>query len=358
MKRSVGLALAALSLTTACIDHGRKDSAVSGPLRVVSGLTSGFGVNGRGISWEASARVLAADLDSGRRTFVANSAGGNSPVPMALSRSTVLWLDVTGGNSQGATLFTASPLRGRKLLAEWYPDTYTSEPTGTLFGGVAGQGRTLAYALYKLSPPGGNPDACYEKPCRRRVAGGGVFQITPGSLAINRVLPPAQAIAATDQSIAAAVLRPRSIYATKAQVVVKDLSRGTQRTIGKPASVLALGLDHTHVVALIGPENGSPKRLRLWSLATGRLLRSFAVPEVERVVVLAGSHVILRLGGTIFTINLRSGRRQVISHYRPKESSPRYGPWVSAGRVLWVESYRDTKPHSLIRSAPLPDPDD
>jgi len=80
------------------------------------------------------------------------------------------------------------------------------------------------------------------------------------------------------------------------------------------------------------------------------------VPEVERVVVLAGPHAILRLGGTIFTINLRNRRRQAISHYRPNEHPPRYGPWVSAGRVLWVESYGDTKPHSLIRSAPLPDP--
>jgi len=355
--RSVCFVLMVVILATALTNQGRGDAAREGRLRMVHGMTTGFGVNGRMISWEGSGRVVAADLESGRRFSVARGAGGNSPVPMALSGSTVLWLDTTGGLGQEVTLFTASPRMARTRLARWYPDTSASAPIGSLFGGVAGHGRTLAFALYKLAPPRGNPEACYERPCRRRVAGGGVFRITPGSLAVRRVLPPAQAIAATDQAIAAAVLHPRSVYTGKAQVVVRDIRNGARRSIGQPASVLALGLDRTHVAALIGPESGSPRRLRLWSTATGSLVRSFRVPQVERAVVLSGSHAVLRLGGTIFTLNIRSGQRHVLSRYRPKESS-RYGPWVADGRVLWIESYDQGSPtaRSLIRSAPLPGP--
>ena len=83
MTRSVGLALAVVILATACTHHGRADSAPTGPLRIVNGLTSGFGVNDGRIAWEGAGQVVVADLDSGRRVAVANGAGG-SPVAMAL----------------------------------------------------------------------------------------------------------------------------------------------------------------------------------------------------------------------------------------------------------------------------------
>src|SRR5204863_4456221 len=115
----------------------------------------------------------------------------------------------------------------------------------------------------RLAPPGGNADACYERPCRRRVAGGGTFTVTPGSLALQRVLPPAQALAATEHALVAAVLHKGAVYTGKAQIVVKDLRNGTRRSIGAPASVLALGLDGDRVAALIGPESQSPTILRV-----------------------------------------------------------------------------------------------
>jgi hypothetical protein len=347
MTRSVGLALAFAALVTGCSHRGGADKASTGPLQVISGSMSGFGLNGRRIAWEGAGRVVVADLDSGRRVRVAE-AEGSFPVAMALSGSSVVWFDVTGGLAREDTLFTASPRSHRKTLANWYEETSASVPIGPLFGGVAGQGGTLAFALYKLSPPGGNANACYEKPCRRRVAGGGVFRITPGTLTVRRVLPPAQAIAATNQAIAAAVLRQGSLYTGNAQVVVKDLSNGTRRSIGQPASVLAVGLDRSHVAALIGPENGWPRLLRVWNVGTGRLVRNVRVPGVERVVILAGSHAVLRLGRTIFTLNLRTGRKHMLSEG--------YGPWVSDGRVLWIETYDQGRPKArfVIRSAPLP----
>jgi hypothetical protein len=273
-------------------------------------------------------------------------------VPVALSGSTVLWLDNEGGLSQTNTVFVASPGRGARRLARWVPET--EAPLGTFFGGVAGEGNTLLLGLYKLS---GNANACYEGTCRRRVSGGGTLLVTPGSLGVYRVLPPSTAVAASNGSIAAAVLSLRSVFTGNAQIVVENLSGSSRRSIGRPASVLALGLDRAHVAALIGPEHGSPTILRVWNVATRRLLRSFHVPDVERVVVMAGSHAVLRFGGTIFTLNIRNGRRRMISRYRPMEHL-RYGPWVTGGRVWWVESYDQgkLKARSLIRSAPLPGP--
>ncbi|HET7856860.1 MAG TPA: hypothetical protein VFL41_10430 [Gaiellaceae bacterium] len=309
-------------------------------------------MSGRRIAWEGAGQVVVADLDSGRRVAVAKGAG-NSPVAMALSGSTVLWFDITGGNVREDTLVTASPGRRRKILANWYEDTEASAPVGPLFGGVTGKGRTLAFALYRLSPPGGNPAACYERPCPRRVSGGGTFTVTPGSLALHRVLPPAQAVAATDHALAAAVLRKGAVYTGKAQLVVKDLSNGTRRAIGAPASILAVGLDRNRVAALIGSEHGYASLLRVWNVATGRLVRSFHVEEVRPVLVLAGSHAVLTYGGSFFTLNIRTGHRRLFT-----PEYVHYGPWVTGGRLLWVETRDEGTPtgRSLIRSAPLPGP--
>jgi hypothetical protein len=356
MKRSVGLALAILALAVGWTHHGRRDKAPLGPLRVINGSMSGFALNGRRIAWEGG-NVFVADLDSDRRVAVAKG-DGNAPVAMALSGSTVLWFDITGGNLRKDTLLTASPGKPRKTLDSWFEDTEASVPVGKLFGGVTGTGRTLAFALYTLSPPGGDPQVCYERPCRRRVSGGGTFIVTSGSLVLQRALPPAQAVAATDQALAAAVLRKGAVYTGRAQLVVKDLSSGNRRAIGAPASILAVGLDRGHVAALIGPQEGSPRVLRVWNIRTGKLVRGFHVPEIERVVAMAGSRAVLRFGATIFTLDIRTGRRRVISRY-PRTGYPtRYGPWVSRGRVWWVDSYDQGVPkaRSLIRSAPLPGP--
>jgi len=350
---AVALVPAVAMLAVGCTQRDRASpvKAQQEPRRSVSGLQTGFGLNGNRIAWVGT-RVVVADLDSGRRVDL-GPGGGNAPAPVALSGSTVLWLDNDGGLSQKNTVFVASPGRGPRRLARWLPET--EAPLGTFFGGVAGEGNTLVLGLYKLS---GDANACYEGTCRRRVSGGGTLLITPGSLGVQRVLPPSTAVAASNASIAAAVLKVRSVYTGNAQIVVENLSEGSRRPIGRPASVLALGLDRVHVAALVGPEQGSATSLRVWNVATGRLVRSFLVPAVDRVVAMAGSHAVLRLGGTILTLDLRTGRRRVISPHRLSGYPAKYGPWVSRGRVWWVESYDQGRPkaRSLIRSAPLVGP--
>jgi hypothetical protein len=326
-------------------------SGGAGKLRILGGQASGFGLNGNRIAW-VGARAVVADLDSGRRIGLGRG-GGNPPAPVAVSGTTLLWVDNEGGLSQRNTVFAVSPGRGRRRLARWFPET--EAPLGTFFGGVAGSGTTLVLGLYRLS---GNANACYEGTCRRRVSGGGTLLVTPGSLAVRRALPPSKAVAASKGSIAAAVLRPGSKYTGKAQIVVANLSTGAKRSIGRPASVLALGLDRMQVAALIGPPEGSPTTLRVWNLGTGKLVRSFRVPQVQRAVAIAGSHAVLRLGPTILGLDLRTGHRYVLARY-PRTGHPtRFGPWVSRARVWWVDSYAESRPQarSILRSAPLPGP--
>jgi hypothetical protein len=345
-----GFALALL-LPVAVLAGAGSSSGGAGKLRVVGGLASGFGLNRNRIAWVGT-RAVVADLDTGRRVDLGR-AGGNPPAPVAVSGSTVLWLDSEGGLSRSNTVFAVSPGRGARRLARWLPET--EAPLGTFFGGVAAGRKTLVLGLYRLA---GNADACYQGPCRRLVSGGGTLLVAPGSLAVRRALPPSKAVAADNDSIAAAVLHLGSKYTGKAQIVVENLSSGSRRSIGRLASVLALGLDRVHVAALIGPADGSPTTLRVWNLSTAELVRSFHVPRVERAVAITGSQVVLRLGPTIFVLDMRTGHRHVIASYPQTGYPTRYGPWLSRGRVWWVDSYDQGRPQarSILRSEPLPGP--
>jgi hypothetical protein len=139
MKYFAGLALTVLSLAVGFPQHGRAEKAPDGPLRVISGLMSGFALNGRRVAWEGAGQVVVADVDSGRRVAVAKGHG-DSPVAMALSGSTVLWFDITGGTVRLDSLKTASPGGRGKILSNWFEDTQASVPVGRLFGGVTGEG--------------------------------------------------------------------------------------------------------------------------------------------------------------------------------------------------------------------------
>ena len=274
---------------------------------------------------------------------------------MAVSGSTVLWLDRQGANSEVDTLWVASPEAGRKRLASWFPDKDSASLLGTFFGGVDARGKALVYAFYELAPVSRKPNACADTPCRRHVTGGGTFLVTPGSLAVRRILPPARAVAVGGNKVVAAVLARGGAYTGKAQIVVWNLLDGSRRMVGTPAPVQAVAVDGSRVAALVGPEDVAPTALRLWNLRAGSPVRTFRVPAVDRSLALAGAHAVLRIGGTILTLNLRSGRRHVVARYRPNEDE-RYGPWISGRRVLWVEAYNlgETAPRLLLRSAPLP----
>src|SRR5947209_3100325 len=95
---TLGVVLAVVILAAGCSHHHRAGSPVvpGKPLRSIAGSgPSGFGLNGRRIAW-VGRRVVVADLDSGRQIDIV-PGGGNAPAAVALSGSTVLWLDNSGG---------------------------------------------------------------------------------------------------------------------------------------------------------------------------------------------------------------------------------------------------------------------
>ena len=342
--------LSALVLATAgCWYGGSTTKAIHDRIPGAESAT-GFGMNGRSIAWVGPDAVVV-DLDTGKRWNLGPGTGGPAR-EVALSRTTVLWLNLEGGNARQYTLYAASPATRRKRLAQWFD--YGNESLRTSFGGMAGHGRLLTFTLWQ-DLPDGDPDACIDDPpCTLRVVGGGTFLVSPGSLSVRRVLPPARAVALDEDKVAAAVLRRGAVDTGTAQIVVRKLSGGSRQMIGKPARVRALALEGNRVAALIARDNHrAPSELRVWDIADGQLVRALHVPEVYPVLSLAGSQAVLRLGGEIFTVDLRSGRRRVISRRRKNETA-RHGPWVSGGRVWWVEIHGLTpRSRALLRSAPL-----
>ena len=155
-------------------------------------------------------------------------------------------------SSQKNTVFAASPGRGARRLAQSYPET--EAPLGTFFGGVAREGTVAGPGLYNLP---GNAEACYQGLCRRRVSGGVTLLVTPGSLAVHRVLPPSKAVAASNGLIAAAVLRLRSAYTGKARIVVEEFVAG-HAPVDRPTR--------------LGPRARARQRSRRGSARTGERL--------------------------------------------------------------------------------------
>ena len=346
------VALSALVLAAAGCSHGgSKTKAIHDRIPGAQSAT-GFAMNGRRIAWVGPDAVVA-DLDTGKRWNLGPGTGGPAR-EVALSGTTVLWLDLEGGNLREYTLHAASTT-ARKRLAKWFD--YGNAPRQPFFGGVSGSGESLAFALWTDAPVG-NPDDCIDEPqgCTLRVVGGGTFLVSPGSLALRRVLPPARAVAVHGKKVAAAIFRTGTVDTGTAQIVVRTLPGRSRQEIGKPARVWALALDGDRVAALIAPDNSrGPSSLRVWDLADGQLVSALRVPEGATVLALAGSQAVLRGGGEISNVDLRSGRRRVVSRSRKNEMAS-HGPWISGGRVWWVEMFASGTPRgrALLRSAPLP----
>ena len=132
------------------------------------------------------------------------------------------------GMSRKARLHAATPGR-RKRLARWFEPAV--EFADGPFGGVAASGRNLVYSLILARYD--DPDACIDKgACRAHVRGGGTMLLAPGSLKERRILSPASAVAVDGDLVAAAIVRPGSLYTGRAQIVVLNLATGALRFVG------------------------------------------------------------------------------------------------------------------------------
>src|ERR1043166_4245716 len=187
----------------AVVVGGWSSGSQTGP-RMLLKLDSGaiaFGLNGPRFAWVGQ-HVVVADLASGKRSRVARGRTGYEE-PVGVAASTVVWLEMVGGNVKIDTLRAASPGHevrfGRWIDDDWYLGS------GPRFGGVAAEGTTLVYGVYALTSLEQKSDRCYtDGVCHWRVSGGGTFLVRPGSLERQRILPPSTAVAVEGKTVAAA----------------------------------------------------------------------------------------------------------------------------------------------------------
>ena len=289
--------------------------------------------------------VLVVDLRTGRRIRLARTRSGYVR-PAAIARSTIVWLEDVGGNEQTLTLRAAAPGRSRRL-ARWMTPAYQWTPDAP-FGGVAAAGGHLVYSLFFARYVA--PNACIDAgACRAYVRGGGTFLVSPQSLATRRILPPARAVAVAGDRVAAAVVRRGGLYTGKAQIVVLDLATGARRSVGAPTSSDQLALGGNLVV---GIAHGTAETVvRVWNIRTGSLLKTlrFRLFGTGPPTLVAGRLLTLD-SRALFAVDLRTGRRQLISRVNGADAYP-FGPWVWRQRAYWLEQDNG---FSELRSAPLP----
>ena len=288
--------------------------------------------------------VLVIDLRTRHRIRVARTHTGWGPA--AVAGSTVIWLEEVGGNEQVFTLRAAAPSR-RKRLARWMPASQWTPDAP--FGGVAASGMHIVYSLF--FPRYVDPDACIDRgACRAYVRGGGTMLVSPQSLATSRILPPARAVAVDGNRVAAAVVRRGALYTGKGQIVVLNLASGARRSVGAPTSADQLALGRNLVVGIT--HRMTQTVVQVWNIRSGSLVKTFRF----RLFTILGSATVVgrRLlaldAHAVFAVDLRSGRRRVISRVNAVDAVP-FGTWVWRQRVYWLEKHDG---FSELRSAPLP----
>jgi hypothetical protein len=290
--------------------------------------------------------VRVADLRTGKWIRVA-SAGAQTDHSAGVAGATVIWRDDEGGMSRTYRLRAASPSRQRRL-ARWFgPDAAWATKDGP-FGGVAASGRNLVYSLILARTD--DPNACIEKgKCRAYVRGGGTMLMSPGSLTDRRILSPARALAVDGDRVAAAIVRPGSLYTGKAQIVILNLATGERRFVGAPTRDDQLALDGDLLVGLEQhTDNAVYAVVHVWSIrARSAPLKTYRFRGGPSMGV-AAPYLLDLDARNLFAIDVRNGRRRVIS---PVKSFDTLGPWVWRQRVYWVERFRG---FSELRSAPLP----
>ena len=330
----------------AVVVGGWSSGAGTGPrtlLKIDSGIA--FGLNGSRFAWVGD-RVVVADLASGKRSALARGQT-DFEEPLGVTGSTVVWLEMVGGNVKIDTLRAAAP--GHQVRFGRWDDDDWYLGSGPRFGGIAGDRTTLVYGLYALTSLEQRSDRCYSQGvCHWKVTGGGTFLVRPGSLERRRILPPSTAVAVEGKTVAAATLARGRRFKRKEQIVLLNLANGARRRVGRPLNIQQLVLHGDRVAAISAHGLGAPS-VHVLSLETGAEIRTLRLPPATKLSHFAWAQGKLVFRGSfssIMAIDLRSGRKHVVARI---DAGSIYGPWVWREQVLWVEQGRETS----LKSAPL-----
>ena len=136
-------------------------------------------------------------LDGGGRTLIRDpmTCSGDPGSVVALSGRQVLWTAIGGGNIQEVGVKTAS--LDRRVTRQIDSASFYGDFTGRFFGGVAGDGSTLAYTWLEISPSVGLSCVSLGTPCRAVLAGGDTWQVVGSAKRRVRGAQAARAIAAS-----------------------------------------------------------------------------------------------------------------------------------------------------------------
>ena len=352
------LLAAAVSLATAAVSA----AGAAGPhavnlVSVGSGTISAFAQDGPLIAWftpgskrcntvhvRSLANGLHAELpkQAGARNVTCRWAVGPSPVTLAVAGKTsdVLW-----------TLHASSPLEFDYLVGAGAGDererrfqelAHTSRGAGLWFGGVVGNGATLAYGVTSVDYEDEPGCLAGTAPCAMKIAGGGVYRVVGRQP--PKLIPgtrPAVAVAASDGRIAyvetgAITKKGKPVAGTDATIQVVDAASGRVVSSIRPnGTPVAIALS-PHVLATL-EKTRLGLRLAWYALSSSSRTATGSVPvAVATTPALTASVqlVVFHVGRSIRAVEIATGRVKSLV----TAAAPPIGISIQGSRLAWAEN--------------------
>jgi hypothetical protein len=237
---------------------------------------------------------------SGPGTCDADSSSTGAGVPeLAVAGSRIAWITNIGGNTESADrLFTSSfPPRGeRRVAATIRTGDVDCLLTGRTLGGLVGSGGVLAYNIWTTAAA--NPGD--EGSCETKTTSGALRRIGASGTSLLRI--------GTDTLVA------QDADAGRIAVLHTDGTVQIFSSSGKPRATI--GIDAAKEIALTGERLvvlTKSRRIRLYSVKTGRPGASFPVPRVSGELAAAGGIVAYASGRTLHVIRLATGKDRAVA---------------------------------------------
>ena len=350
------LLAAAVSLATAAVTA----AGAAGPhtVNLVSldgGTISAFAQDGSLIAWFTPGRsrcnvVHVRSLANGLHTELPRQAGarnvtcrwvvGRSPVTLAVAGKTsdVLW-----------TLHASAPLEFDYLVGAGAADererrfqelAHTNRGAGLWFGGIAGNGATLAYGVTSVDYEDEAGCLAGTASCAMKIAGGGVYRVV-GRRPPQRIpgTSPAIAIAASESRIAyietgAVTKSGKPVAGASAAIDVVDAASGRVVSSIRPQGTpVAIALS-AHVLATL-EQTRLGLRLAWYSPATGSPTGSVPVTATTSAALTVSDQlVVFHVGRSIRAVEVATGRVKTLV----TAAAQPIGLSIAGSRLAWAEN--------------------
>jgi hypothetical protein len=348
---AVSLAAAAVSAAGAAGPHTVNLVSLS------SGTISAFAQDGPLIAWFARSRGscntvhvrslangLHAELprQAGARNVTCRWAVGPTPVTLAVARQTsdVLW-----------TLHADSPLEFDYLVGAGAGDArerrfqelaHTSRGAGLWFGGVTGNGATLAYGLTSVDYADEAGCLAGTASCAMKIVGGGVYRVV-GRQPPKRIrgTSPAVAVAASAGRIAyietgAITKDGKPVAGTDATIEVVDAASGRVVSSIRPEGTpVAIALS-AHVLATL-EKTRLGLRLAWYAPSSGSRTATGSVPvavATSPALTVSDQLVVFHVGRAIRAVEIATGRVKALV----TAGAPPIGLSIEGSRLAWAEN--------------------